>query len=159
MAEYIPTAEDFQPLSLARDAERIDRPSLSYWQDVWRCLGTNTRALISLYIVIGLLMFTLAGPLLWSVDPALQDLEQISQAPNLGRSALVIPDQQPLQEITAPRVNATITANFDKPVQGLRVLGVPHSEGVTLAWDAVPGADAYQLYRHELEPRGPTGIG
>ena len=159
MAAYIPVSEDFQPLTQARDAERIDRPSLSYWQDVWRRLGSNTRALVSLYIVLGLLFFTLAGPLLWPVDPALQDLEQISQAPNLGRSALVVANGATIPEITARP--GTLAGSSDRlsPAHNLRVLGTPHSEGVALAWEAVAGADAYQLYRHELEPSGSDDLG
>jgi oligopeptide transport system permease protein len=157
MTEYIPRAEDFAPLSEARDAERINRPALSYWQDVWRRLRHNSRALGSLYIVVSLSLFTLVGPLLWSIDPALQDLEQISQSPNLGRWALVIPDQPPPQEITTTQINHS--AAYDKPPQRLRVLGTAHSEGVTLAWDAVPGASGYNLYRHELEPSGIEDLG
>lgn len=159
MAEYSPTAEDFQPLTQARDAERIDRPSLSYWQDVWRRLRINTRALVSLYIVLGLMFFTLAGPLLWQVDPAMQDLEQISQAPNLGRSALIIADGTTIPVITADPAIAAGSLGGGEPANNLRVLGTAHSEGVILAWDAVAGADAYQLYRHELEPSGSDDLG
>jgi len=159
MNSYIPTAEDFQPLSTARDAERLDRPSLSYWQDVWRRLKKNRRAVGSLHIVIGLLLFTLAGPLVWDVDPALQDLEQISQPPNLGRWALVIADNAPQQEINSRQVTRNLPASSESPAQNLRVLGTPHSEGVTIAWDAVPGASGYQLFRHELEPSGIDDLG
>ena len=61
MQSYIPTADDFAPLDHAREGDRIDRPSLSYWQDVWRRLQHNSRALASLYIVIALLLFTLVS--------------------------------------------------------------------------------------------------
>ena len=157
MPDYRPQAEDLQPLPPVRDAERIARPSLSYWQDVWRCLRRNTRALLSLYIVIALLLFTLAGPLLWPLDPALQDLEQISQAPGLGRYALVVPDRPTVPTITA--VPDGLPPGPRDYIEGLRTLGPPHSEGVTLAWEAVPGASGYQLYRHELEPSGSDDLG
>ena len=65
------SAADFTPLKAGQETQAISRPSLSYWQDAWIRLKANTRALISLYIVIGLLAFTLVGPLLWSVDPCL----------------------------------------------------------------------------------------
>ena len=159
MNAYIPTAEDFQPLEQARDAERIDRPSLSYWQDVWRRLGSNRRAITSLYIVVGLLLFTLVGPLLWPVDPALQDLEQISQAPNFGLRALVIGDRAPRQEITGRQIASREPVAKQAPARRLRLLGVAHSEGVTIAWDAVPGASGYQLYRHELAPGNSDDLG
>lgn len=155
---YIPVAEDFQPLGEAVDAERIDRPSLSYWQDVSRRLRSNTRATISLYMVVALVLFTVAGPWLWRVDPALQDLEQISQAPNLGRFALIIADKEPLTEVTARQISQPAGSTSTAP-QRLRVLGTAHSEGVTIAWDGVAGASGYQLYRHELEPSGINDLG
>jgi len=73
------SADDFAPAEKKGDIEQISRPSLSYWQDAWRRLKGNTRAIISLYIIIALALFTLIGPLLWQVDPASQDLNQISQ--------------------------------------------------------------------------------
>ncbi len=147
-----PQADDFEPLSAASEREAIDRPSLSYWQDVWRRVRSNTRALASLYIVVGLLLFTLVGPVLWPVDPATQDLEQISQGPNLGLPALVIADEENVALLSLAEPGAATGT-------GLRVLGTPHSEGVNIAWDPVPGARAYQLYRHELFPSGDRDLG
>jgi oligopeptide transport system permease protein len=159
MNAYTPTPDDFQPLAEGVDAERIDRPSVSYWQDVWRRLKKNRRALGSLYIVIGLLLFTLAGPLLWPVDPALQDLEQISQPPNTGLWALVIPDEAPVPEVTLRQLSEDTGLNPDAPAANLRAIGAPNSEGVTLAWDPVPGASGYQVFRHELEPSDADDLG
>ena len=150
MNSYTPTAEDFQPLDLAREGDRIDRPSLSYWQDVWRRLKSNRRALTSLYIVLALLAFTVLGPVVWTVDPALQDLEQISQPPSLGRSALLIADM--------PETNLDSPAGSD-PSNPVTVLGTPHSEGVRLGWQPVPAATGYLLFRHELDPSGPDDLG
>jgi oligopeptide transport system permease protein len=159
MVSYIPTADDFQPLDVAREGDRIDRPSLSYWQDVWRRLKHNRRALISLYIVVSLMLFTLVGPLLWTVDPALQDLEQISQPPNTGRFALVIADRAPEPNITHRRISTEVPVMRDMAPANFRAIGAPNSEGIGLAWDPVPGADGYQLYRHELEPRDADDLG
>ena len=52
---------DFTPASHGQSLEHLSRPSLSYWQDAWIRLRQNTRAIISLYIVVGLALFTLAG--------------------------------------------------------------------------------------------------
>ena len=183
---YSPVEGDFKPLEDARDAERIDRPSLSYWQDVWRKLKKNTRAIISLYIVTGMVLFTVLGPWLWPVDPALQDLEQVSQPPNLGRYALVIADREPLPDIMSRQtagedVGGDSDANGDmgaiseseraiseseraisdmnKAVSNFRIVGTAHSEGAVMVWDGVPGASAYQLYRHELKPSGIDDLG
>jgi oligopeptide transport system permease protein len=161
MAAYIPTSADFEALSDTGSLERLDRPSLSYWQDVWRRLGSNRRALSSLYIVISLLAFTLLGPLVWTSDPALQDLEQISQPPTMGRQALLIPDEAPIPVISGRRLNQTeqLDPEFLAEAANFRVLGKPLSEGVNLAWDAVPGANGYQLYRHELMPSSSHDLG
>ena len=88
-------ALSFERVSATREVETISRPSLSYWQDAWVRLKANTRALISLYIVIALGVFTLAGPRVWSVDPSAQDLDQISAAPGTDRAAVIVPPYQP----------------------------------------------------------------
>ena len=41
MTAYTPAGDDFAPLTEQRDGERLDRPSLSYWQDVWRRLRSK----------------------------------------------------------------------------------------------------------------------
>jgi len=156
---YSLQADDFQPLQEQHDVEQIQRPSMSYWQDVWRRLKHNTRALSSLYIVVALLLFTLVGPLVWPVDPASQDLEQVSQAPNLGLRALIITEHNPpLEFFNMAPLSALPAANLPAPAN-LRVVGQPHSEGVDMTWDAVPGATAYKLFRHELKPSGIQDLG
>ena len=49
MTAYAPTGDDFAPLTEHRDGERLDRPSLSYWQDVWRRLRSNRRPFPSIW--------------------------------------------------------------------------------------------------------------
>ena len=161
MGEYSPTADDFQVLDTAPDGDRIDRPSLSYWQDVWQRLRKNRRALSSLFIVICLLLFTLAGPIVWQVNPATQDLDQVSQAPNLGLRALVVEDYPQVEVVRAPatRSDEVRPARALGAPTDLRLLGAAHSEGVNLAWDAVQGATGYQVYRHELKPSGNDDLG
>ena len=83
---------DFTPLHVYREVQAISRPSLSYWQDAWVRLKANKRALVSLFIVIALAFFTLAGPVFWRVNPAQQDLDQVSQAPGANRAALIVED-------------------------------------------------------------------
>ena len=61
------------------------RPSLSYSRRMAR-LQQNKRAIFSLYLIIGLLAFTFIGPMIWTVDPSSQDVDQISIA--LGRRSL-----------------------------------------------------------------------
>src|SRR6056300_1220493 len=91
------TEADFEPSPSTHRAEQLSRPSLSYWQDAWRRLKNNTRAIISLYLIMALAFFTIIGPLLWTQDPAAQDLDQISQAPALPKTARLVADYVPWQ--------------------------------------------------------------
>ena len=58
-------ADDFEP---ATDNEKDGfigtRKSTSYWQDAWRRLKKNRVAMVSLFIIIGLILFAFVGPYL-----------------------------------------------------------------------------------------------
>ena len=138
------TAEDFSRVSQDETAQSLTRPSLSYWQDAWIRLKANTRAIISLYIVIGLLVFTLFGPLIWTLDPAAQDLSQVSQPPGVDRAALIVPGFEPWQVDTTQGQGT-----------GLRTSGLATTQFVRLLWDPIPGAaGGYRIYRN-IFPIGP----
>lgn len=134
------SAEDFAPLAHRDDIHGINRPSRSYWQDAWRRLKSNTRALFSLWLIIGLLAFAVLGPYLWQVDPSRQDIDQISQAPGADRSAEIVP------EYTA--WNGSAQPGFESDAAGLRIGADANSQSVRLIWDSVPGARALRLYRN-----------
>lgn len=136
MAELQLTPADFEPLHADHGIQSISRPSLSYWQDAWIRLKGNTRALISLYIVLGLLAFTLAGPMLWTLDPAAQDVDQVSLPPGSDRSARIVEPYRPWDGSALPASG-----------NGLRLAGEPTSQAVRLVWDPVPGAASYAVYR------------
>ena len=133
-------AADFLPVSGQRDVHGISRPSLSYLQDAWLRLKANRRALASLYLVLGLLFFTIAGPWIWRVDSAVQDLDQISQPPGVDRAALIVPDYQ----------------SWDGAGEAgpLHVVGDATSQSVRLKWEALPGANGHRVYRN-IFPVGP----
>ena len=133
---------DFAPLREHREVQGITRPSLSYWQDAWIRLKANRRAIVSLYIVIGLLLFTLAGPLIWRVDPAIQDLEQVSQPPGTDRTALIVEDYQPW---FGDRFLAGGGLTLARPAT---------SQGVRVQWDSLAGANGHRVYRN-IFPVGP----
>lgn len=136
----MPDAKDFSPAERGEAKARLVRPSLSYWQDAWRRLKLNPRAIISLYLVIGLLIFTVAGPLFWQVDPASQDLDQVSMPPGADRSAVI-----------SPPYSAWLPS---EPVlgNGLRLAEPATTQAVRLVWDAHEGAVAYELFRDILPP-------
>ena len=141
MSSHPKAALDFSPVGTEREVHTLSRPSLSYWQDAWLRLRANRRALVSLFLVIGLLLFTLVGPWLWQVNPASQDLDQVSQPPGVDRSALVVDPYSPwLSGATAGT--------------GLRLAEPATTQSVRLAWDALPSARGHRVYRN-LFPVGP----
>ena len=141
MPSHPKAALDFSPVGTEREVHSLSRPSLSYWQDAWLRLKANRRALVSLFLVIGLLLFTLVGPWLWQVNPASQDLDQVSQPPGVDRSALIVDPYTPwLGGATAGT--------------GLRLAEPATTQSVRLAWDALPSARGHRVYRN-LFPVGP----
>jgi oligopeptide transport system permease protein len=139
------SAADLTPIHTEQVREVLSRPSLSYWQDAWIRLKANRRALVSLWIVIVLLAFTLLGPLLWDVDPAAQDLDQISQPPGVDRTATLV----------APWSAWRGEMQSAEEGRGLRSVSDANTQAVRLRWDAMPEAvGGYRIYRN-LFPVGP----
>ncbi|MCY4513807.1 MAG: hypothetical protein OXC69_01525, partial [Candidatus Tectomicrobia bacterium] len=95
MSETTFTARDFESIRTDEAVQVIARPSLSYWQDAWVRLKDNRRALFSLYLIIALLAFTIAGPWVWTVDPQAQDLDQVSRAPGPAAVATIVEPHTP----------------------------------------------------------------
>ena len=135
------SAADFEPLAVGRHLQPASRPSLSYWQDTWRRLKQNRRASASLGTVVALVALALAGPSVWRADPAAQDVDQISQAPSLPLSALIV-------EAYAPWVHTTATPTLSGDVVvNLRLAERATTQAVRLAWEPVLGAAGYVVYR------------
>ena len=160
MSLFEPTAADFEPLPRQKKSEQITRPSLSYWQDAWARLKRNTRAIISLGIIVLLSIFTLIGPLLWSVNPASQNLNQISQAPSWAKSAVVIAPYQSWDGIQQDNFTSPdqILSSLPAPTN-FRTADTPTTQRVRLSWDPVPGANGYNVYRNNRVPRDFNDLG
>jgi len=142
---------DFEPLPPSAPTAGMVRPSRSYWQDAWARLKANGRAIASLYIIIFLMLFTFVGPLVWQVDPALQDVDQISQGPFADRAAVLVAPFERWDGIT-------VEPGFAEG-SGLRLASQPTTQQVRLMWDAVPQAAAYRLYRNHYEPQSALVLG
>lgn len=139
------TAADLTPVHTEQVREVLTRPSLSYWQDAWIRLKANRRALVSLWIVIALLVFTIVGPLLWTIDPANQDLDQISQPPGVDRTVTLVAPWAPWDGEAADTTTGT----------GLRQVGAADTQAVRLRWEPMPEAiGGYRIYRN-IFPVGP----
>ncbi len=149
----------FERVHVGREVETISRPSLSYWQDAWLRLKANRRALISLYLVIGLLAFTLFGPLLWRIDPAVQDLDQISVPPGADRRATVAAEYVPWDGVTATPTAPSMDARELAAPASVAVAGEAVTRSVRLFWDAVPGAGGYRVFRNIYDPAPDDAFG
>ncbi len=137
MSEPTFSARDFEAARSGQAVQVITRPSLSYWQDAWVRLKSNRRALFSLYLIVTLLVFTVAGPWVWTVDPQLQDVDQISRAPGPAARATVVAPHAPWDGSTAAQ-----------PGSGLRLAEPATTQAVRLIWTPVPDAHGYRVYRN-----------
>ena len=147
----------WERVQVEREVETVSRPSLSYWQDAWIRLKANRRALISLYLVIALLAFTVLGPVVWTIDPAAQDLDQISAPPGADRVATVVDDYVPWRGVTAtaqPGDGGSLAAPASVGIEGF-----PTTRSVRVHWDAVAGAGGYRVYRSPLDPAPDGALG
>lgn len=161
MSAYTPSPGDFEPATADIHVEALSRPSLSYWQDAWQRLKRNPRALISLYIIIALAVFTLAGPLMWTIDPALQDLNQISQAPSWPKQATLVGKRERWHGVTredfAPEPDDYVE---DIPApEGLRTVDAPNTQRVRIVWEPSLGAAGYNIYRNQRPPESIDDLG
>ncbi len=152
---------DFSPATRTSQIEQLTRPSLSYWQDAWIRLRKNIRAIISLYIIILLGLFTTVGPVVWQVDPALQDINQISQPPSLPKTALLVAPYERWEGVVIddfPAQASEYLETVDTPT-GLRVFDDPTTQRVRLIWDPVHGGSGYNIYRNQRYPEDFNDLG
>ncbi len=163
---------DFEPVAAARSVHGIARPSQSYWQDAWRRLKHNRRALGSLYLVVALAAFTVAGPWVWRVDPAAQDVNRANLPPGPAETATIATPYVPWPGVTAPSASAPpSTAAAAAPEAGhpasrpagaptgLHFVGPATTQAVRLAWNPVPGAAGYRVYRNRYDPAPDRALG
>ena len=146
----------FVSAEVQRDVETISRPSLSYWQDAWIRLKANRRALFSLYIVIALLAFTVFGPLVWRVDSAHPDLEQISVPPGADRRVTVVAEEPAWEGVS---VQPMAASGILPAPSAVTVAGRATTRATRLFWEAVPGAAGYRVYRNIFDPEPDGALG
>ena len=161
------TSEDFAPATVRPDVHGPRRPSQSYWQDAWGRLRKNRRAIVSLWIVIALLAFTLVGPLLWTADPFGQNLDRISQPPSLAAQAILVERGVQWEGVTVAEHPAAPgsawLADPERPElpapATLEAVGDPHTLSTRLRWSPVENAAGYQIYRNTYRPTAINELG
>lgn len=58
-----------------KDAEKVERPSLTYWQDAWRRLKRNKVATVSLIIIVLIILTSIFVPFFWKFEYSDQVLD------------------------------------------------------------------------------------
>lgn len=77
------TKDMFMPADTSdRDADKIKRPSIKYWPDVWRRLKQNKLAMTGLIIIVFIIIMAAIGPLLNKYTYFEQDYAKINLKPN-----------------------------------------------------------------------------
>lgn len=64
------------------DAESIAKPSMTYWQDVWRRFRSNKLAIIGLIMLLVVVFFTIFGPSITGYDYTRMNYEIKDQLPS-----------------------------------------------------------------------------
>ncbi|MCD1147209.1 ABC transporter permease [Peptoniphilus sp. KCTC 25270] len=72
----------FTPVEHDQNKERITRPTIGYWADVFRRLRQNKLAMVGLTIIILLLIMSFVGPMFSGYDYSTQDYAKINAEPN-----------------------------------------------------------------------------
>ncbi len=74
--------ESFKPVQKDKDKEKITRPTIGYWSDVFRRLRQNKLAMLGVIIIIALLIMAFVGPMLTKVSYAEQNFLKIDASPD-----------------------------------------------------------------------------
>ncbi len=77
-------AHMLEPLGTTQDSLHIlDRPSIGYWQDVWRRLKKSKLTMMGLIIVVIITLTAIFAPILTPYDYYSQDLTRVNEGPSL----------------------------------------------------------------------------
>lgn len=78
------TEDLFEPVDRSdNDKDRIHRPTIKYWPDVWRRLKKNKLAMLGLLIIIGMILLSIIGPMVSGFTYDKQDYLYINVKPGV----------------------------------------------------------------------------
>src|SRR5690554_233807 len=66
-----------------QEAEKISKPSVSFWQDAWRSLKKNKGAIISLILFGLIVIMSLVGPMISPYEPNDQTITHANLPPKM----------------------------------------------------------------------------
>ncbi|MBW9234877.1 ABC transporter permease, partial [Leptospira santarosai] len=77
-------ADSFKRITIdSSAAERISKPSLSFWQDAWLRIRKNKAAIVSIVILILIILMSFIGPMLSPHDAETQTLTHANLPPKV----------------------------------------------------------------------------
>lgn len=80
---FVPSPDMFEKVDKSKDnTEKIQRPTIKYWADVWRRLKNNKLAMSGMVIIILMIAFAIIGPLISGYHYADQDMMMTNQKPS-----------------------------------------------------------------------------
>lgn len=80
---FVPSPEMFEKVDRSKDnTEKIQRPTIKYWADVWRRLKNNKLAMAGLIIIIAVVLFAIIGPIISGYSFSEQDMLNTNQKPS-----------------------------------------------------------------------------
>lgn len=121
----------------------IDEPQ-QFWQRLLRSLYKSKTALAASLILLILLLFAVVGPLVWSVDPYLQNPARASLPPfSKAIEASVVEGLAP-QEVRQAALGFNASA--------------ANTEFVQLHWPQLQGVSRYRLYRAKASLQSGLGL-
>lgn len=133
-------------------------PAPSLRRLVWRRLLRNARAVVALAVLALLFVAAATGGWWWPVDPAQQWVAAAAQGPSRAQHAVVVADDATWRIVAEVDATPPLPAARLPAVRGLRVVEA-NTERVRLAWEPVPAAFNYRVYRNTHAPRGPDDLG
>jgi oligopeptide transport system permease protein len=79
-----PPAASFERVHIdASHAERITKPSLSFWQDAWLRIRKNKAAIVSIFILAFIIIMAFVGPLISPHDSSTQTITHANLPPKV----------------------------------------------------------------------------
>ncbi|MDO5713751.1 MAG: ABC transporter permease [Tissierellia bacterium] len=72
----------FEPAKREQDGDKITRPTIGYWADVFRRLRQNKLAMTGLVLIIIMVILAFVGPMITGTDYATTDLPNMNQNPS-----------------------------------------------------------------------------
>lgn len=79
-----PPADSFERIQIdASQAERITKPSLSFWQDAWLRIRKNKAAIVSMFILAIIIIMAFVGPMISPHDAETQTITHANLPPKV----------------------------------------------------------------------------